>query len=55
MPPPATHKESFKPWCPSPKEIQALEGAEPIACQGELLFNDGLSSSYRLLQAAEVC
>ena len=36
--PPATHKpkESFKPWIPSQKEIQALEGAEPIACQGEL-------------------
>ncbi|KAF8813509.1 cysteine proteinase [Phlegmacium glaucopus] len=28
------HKESFKPWSPSPKEIQALEGAEPVACQG---------------------
>ena len=42
-PPPATHKESFKPWIPSPKEIQALEGAEPIACQGELLFVDGFS------------
>jgi hypothetical protein len=35
--PPATHKESFKPWSPSPKEIQALEleGAESTACQGE--------------------
>ena len=34
---PATHKtkESFKPWSPSPKEIQVLEGAEPIACQGQ--------------------
>ena len=33
-------KESFKPWSPSPKEIQALEGAEPIPCQGELIFVD---------------
>lgn len=39
----ATHKESFKPWSPSPKEIQALEGAESIACQGEL-FDDGFST-----------
>ena len=42
-PPLATHKESFKPWSPGPKEIQALEGAEPIACQGEELFIDGFS------------
>ena len=43
IPPPATHKESFKPWSPSAKEVQALEGAEPIACQGELLFVDWFS------------
>jgi ubiquitin carboxyl-terminal hydrolase 22/27/51 len=47
IPPPATHKskESFKSWSPSPKEIQALEGAEPIACQSELFFFHSLLRS----------
>ena len=59
-PPPATHKESFKPWSPSLKDIQALEGAEPIACQGELFvekFSMFLSSTGRrgLLNLGQTC